>query len=314
MKLPFDTEILLRYVRNVSDSSEREMVTRWLEEDEENREFLKRFESFWNALGTEKSARTVDVDGAWAEVSGKLNGAKQRNLFPWRWAVAACVALVAGFGAYQYWERTSWTEYVATDMQKEIVLPDQSRVSLNYHSKIAYRGSDDKREVRVEGEAYFEVQRDTEKPFRITANEAKVEVLGTKFNVTAYSGDSLINVQVTEGLVGFAPEKGLYAKLPKGQEAVFNRNSNNLAVNESMDPNALSWMSKKLVFEDTPLPEVLRSVSLTYGIRLSADPSLYKRTLNARFDNKPKEEVLSVIAALLGANLEESPEGYRYVK
>lgn len=84
-----------------------------------------------------------------------------------------------------------------------ITLPDQTKVTLNRYSSLTYpdRFKEDRREVQLQGEAYFEVEKDARHPFVVKADPVEVEVLGTHFNVEAYPGDAEVKTTLLEGSV-----------------------------------------------------------------------------------------------------------------
>lgn len=172
-----------------------------------------------------------------------------------------------------------------------IRLPDNSTVVLKEGSKIRYasRFSQSKREVYLEGEAFFEVTKDTGRPFIVRTNELITKVLGTSFSVRAYKEDKEFNVTVNTGKVSvFAgsgvAEKSISSKnlervenggvlISPNQQVTFYRSATKLIKKKLAVPTALSMevAEVKLNFVDTPFSEVVAALSEAYDIKINYD-------------------------------------------
>src|SRR5690606_39189801 len=136
----------------------------------------------------------------------------------------------------------------------ELTLADGSIVWLNSNSKLYYPdefGSE--RKVYLEGEAYFEIKPDPNKPFRIITGKGVTEVLGTAFNLNS-TGDK-VTITVMEGMVAMYPEKQSEKKiiLEKGESGFFHQAENELSKILMDDPNFLAWKTGIVRFEDSSL-------------------------------------------------------------
>ena len=140
---------------------------------------------------------------------------KRLRLFRLAGVVAASVLLCfASWFIYDYWKPVAMQTVSAGAAISVITLPDQTKVTLNRYSSLTYpdRFKEDRREVQLQGEAYFEVEKDARHPFVVKADPVEVEVLGTHFNVEAYPGDAEVKTTLLEGSVGlrFLPEKARF--------------------------------------------------------------------------------------------------------
>ena len=150
--------------------------------------------------------------------------------------------------------------------QYTIVLPDGSKVWLNATSSlkfpVAFTGTT--RNVELVGEAYFEVAKDKNKPFKLTVNGATVEVLGTHFNVMAYSEETKIRTTLLEGSVRIS--KGDKSGLLKpGQQADIDR-QNNIRINEADVEQAMAWKNGYFKFNRDNIQTIMRQLSRWYDI------------------------------------------------
>ena len=127
---------------------------------------------------------------------------KRLRLFRLAGVVAASVLLCfASWFIYDYWKPVAMQTVSAGAAISVITLPDQTKVTLNRYSSLTYpdRFKEDRREVQLQGEAYFEVEKDARHPFVVKADPVEVEVLGTHFNVEAYPGDAEVKTTLLEG-------------------------------------------------------------------------------------------------------------------
>jgi Fe2+-dicitrate sensor, membrane component len=178
---------------------------------------------------------------------------------------AAVILLMVGVSTltYQYSQKhlqdnlNDLTINVPRGAQTDMLLPDGTKVILNGGSKLTYsaRFGLDKREVEFEGEAYFEVKHDENKPFVVKTKELLINVLGTKFNMKNYPTDEKASVSLFEGKVSLVNKlKGnVLLILAPNEKAVLNKKSKTLS-KEAMHSTAdKDWTDGMLRFDDVPL-------------------------------------------------------------
>lgn len=160
-----------------------------------------------------------------------------------------------------------------------LTLSDGTKVTLNSSTTLRYPVTfNGNRSVELSGEAYFDVTH-TGSPFVVKVDGREIEVLGTRFNISAYRSRNLVATLV-EGKV--AVKNGtMHRQLSPGQQATLNVNDNTLSVEEVDTDLYTSWTTGKYDFSDTPLRTILTQFELWYGVRIT-----YKdeRVKNLRFD------------------------------
>jgi ferric-dicitrate binding protein FerR (iron transport regulator) len=184
---------------------------------------------------------------------------------------------------------------------KEVALPDGSKVRMNANSAITYNTGFGKtnRNVTLIGEADFDVMSNKDLPFVIDAGASRIEVLGTKFDLSAYSHkDVLLNV--TEGRVAFAPkaqiDKG--AIVLKGQKAILTVENNQIDVSEINNSNFNGWWTRTLVYEKTKLTEVLTDLEKTYWVEFEYDKNVIGDCpLTSTFKDQSIDDIVEIILA-----------------
>jgi len=202
------------------------------------------------------------------------------------------------------------------EQHREITLRDGSIIRLNENSKIILPENflGEKREIRLKGEAYFEVAHNPEKPFIIHTSHSSIEVLGTAFNVREVAGQSNVQVAVVEGRVSFSATDGDHLDRPavilsKSQFGYLNVMDNTLKVEEVAIDNYLTWKSGRFVFEDLTLGQVCTQFNRLYNLAcIFESQELSKLKLTSNFSSESVDKTLSVIALSLHIEFKKEEE------
>jgi ferric-dicitrate binding protein FerR (iron transport regulator) len=193
--------------------------------------------------------------------------------------------------------------------QYHVVLPDGSKVWLNASSTLrfptAFEGKE--RRVQLTGEAYFEVAKNRNMPFIATTNNTEIEVLGTHFNVNAYSDEDAIRTTLLEGSVKVGNRQSAIANnqstakrnsviLKPGEQAVVTGNSP-LTIDHSPDiEEAIAWKNGMFQFNETGIPAIMRQVSRWYNVEIAYEGALPNRYFSGEI---PRNVSLSKMLQLL---------------
>ena len=178
-------------------------------------------------------------------------------------------------------------------------LEDGTRIWLNVNSRIQYpqHFKGDKRQVILEGEAFFKVAEDAQKPFIVKSGELTTKVLGTSFNISAYAGRNP-EVAVLTGKVSVgAGIRGETLALLPHQMVVYHKTTQKLEM-ESFENEDLytSWFTKDLKFDHEKLGTVIKILNKKYNTDIKvSNARLNHCLLKARFSNESLEKVLEVI-------------------
>ncbi|MEC5143636.1 FecR family protein [Chitinophaga sp. 212800010-3] len=152
--------------------------------------------------------------------------------------------------------------------QYQLTLPDGTRVWLNAASSlrfpVAFTGNN--RLVELTGEGYFEVASQPGKPFLVKSNGAEVAVLGTHFNIMAYTNEHAIEVTLLEGAVNVS-RSGAVKKLLPGQQASI-RQDNSITVANTTAQEAVAWKNGFFIFEHADITAVMRQVERWYDVEV----------------------------------------------
>ncbi len=187
----------------------------------------------------------------------------------------------------------------------EVQLSDGTTVNLNSGSSLKYpvnfiKGKN--RQVFLNGEAFFNVAKDTKHPFIVNANEIDVRVLGTKFNISSYPEDNNINTVLVEGSVstyktGEAYEPESATLLKPGYKAAWNKTNKTIQVTETDVETHLAWISGKLILYEVEFSAILKKLERQYNVEfINNNTALKNRFFTAKFDIEDIEQVMKSLS------------------
>ena len=214
--------------------------------------------------------------------------------------VSVAAAVILGVFLFTGIESRQWTQIAAASSQQTVVLPDGTDVTLAPGSSLSYKMKD-RREVRMEGKAFFDVARDEERPFEVDADGAFVKVLGTEFMVDETDGTS-VKVYVEDGKVLFARNvrsEGL--SLTKGMGAFLEDGAAMPVLEEKPDVNAIAWQRGYFIFDQTPLSEVLDCLSDYYHVSFAATD--LSKKLSGEFHTDDLDLIIELIESALDVTI-----------
>lgn len=218
-------------------------------------------------------------------------------------SIAAAIILILGF-SWTYWNNQHATDVITIQTlaeTKTISLPDGTKVILNHFSSLSYpeKFSKNIRSVELSGEGYFEVAKNPEKPFTVTTEEINVRVLGTHFNINAYSNNPDITTTLLEGKVEVTNKNNADKIILKPNEtAIYDKVTTTLIQQKDRNPqNEIAWCDGNILFDNMPLKEIARELSNRFGVDIQiADSNLQDFRLTARFTDK--EELIEILELL----------------
>jgi len=200
------------------------------------------------------------------------------NRRQWLGRIAAAVVLLVtcGFLFNTFINSTpDIKQLVTTDtMMENVILPDGSTVWVNKHSELSFPATFEgtERVVQLTGEAFFEVTENPNQPFIVELPNSEVKVLGTAFNISAYSEEATTVLEVEEGKVAFTvTETNEQAILTANDKVVLNNTDATLSDIQALDWKATAWKAKQLDFEERPISEVAEYLLANFEVELDFD-------------------------------------------
>ena len=256
-------ETLYRYFEGIASREEEEAVYRWLDVSPANEEELLREREFFDAMilvGNEEGHKLKQVHFFVREML----------------KVVAIVAITLACGGYYHLadkkELLSAMNTITVPMgqRMNLKLPDGTSVWLNACSEIVYPAifSGGKREIRLTGEAYFEVTRQEKNPFVVRTERCEIEVLGTKFNVEAYSGSDDFSVALMEGAVKVSDSDHLSSPVLLQPDQEIRLKDGQWKVSAVSDYDHFRWREGLVCFKDVAFYELMARFEKCYGIQI----------------------------------------------
>lgn len=307
-------DLIARELAEDLSAEELAALNSWVQASPENRKLYEESTKLWNMA--EDDVVFFDTEKALANVQEKnqRNDEQKNNNssgFSWKWiAAAASLILIVSLIFTLNNKDVQMVSYQTTDSAALFTLPDSSKVWLKENSSIEFLSDfADNRTITLKGKAYFEVESDPNRPFRVDGGKALVTVLGTGFLVE--SSDSVTLVQVDHGKVQVNDKKDGDKKvvLTKGEQVRVVKDSMNKTL--VVDKNYLSWQKQELSFDDRTLAEVLPELEQYFHVSIhSESEELLKCKFTANLQKPVLHETLTIITLSTGAEFREEKGEY----
>ncbi|MBN2414738.1 FecR domain-containing protein [bacterium] len=318
---------------------ERALLDVWMSGSEENAAYYSQIQSVWQAARPPEFVPEKSAEAAWLRMEAVLNRPRTSRKSGLQALLERMAAFFAAgmrpglrpvmigallvIVAVGSWRIVAFNAGPGSDsvistknrQKTEMTLVDGSVVTLNFGSTLKYADNfgRDSREVHLDGEAYFSIVHNG-LPFTVITRNARTTVLGTEFSVK--SRGSSTRVIVREGRVRLeaadtrtAAADNVILTADQMSEIV-----GAAAPEEPVQVDAeemLGWLDGRLVFLQTPLPEVLEDLEHAYDVRfVLADTTLENRTLTAVFEQTSFETVLSAICLTMGVQYDSHENVY----
>jgi transmembrane sensor len=299
-------DLLIKYLLGEVTAEERVQVEEWLAASEANRTYYTRLEQVWERSKALAYTREVDEEAAWQRFRSRIhNGQPKAAVKPlgsyrW-WRVAALFVLVIGAAilAYTWLNREAPVQQLslrAGDQPLSDTLSDGSVVVLNKHSFITYPSEfkDETRYITLQGEAFFTVTPDKEKPFVVQAGDITIKVVGTSFNLRSEGGETEVIVET--GVVQVS--RGNKAVELRPKEKVTVQSGDTTWVKETETEELYNYYrTREFVCDHTPLWKLVEVLNEAYNANIVIErPALRNLPLTTTFDNESLDHILEVIA------------------
>lgn len=305
-------QLAFDYFNGIITDEGETVLAQFVNTHDPDRLLMRRWEREW----TQTYVASADTDTAWQHLASAIGYQKPTARRRWRiprkaLLVAAAAAVLAfvfiigdWFGSHSSGEAyfCSTAPYGST---ATTLLPDGSRVTLNAGSTIKYsnRFDDSNRRVVLSGEAYFEVSRHNGAKFIVKTDGYDVEVKGTKFYVSAYSGDDYVSTTLVKGSVAVNYRDTCYMLHP-GERAVLNRATSELRCS-TVERMSNGWQKGFIDCDDIALADLRRIIERKYNVSISiANKDLAARRLYISLhNNETIDEVLDALRRSLGVRV-----------
>lgn len=293
-----------RYLSGESSPAEREAFEMEMESDPSLREHFLDYQIIWKNHPS-ATENFWDAEKAWARFETaqhhQTSNNRTRNL---NWAVAAAIVLALGAAVFLWIGKNADTYSYSIENKGSILLPDGSVVFLNKDAEIrVYSFNKKQRYVKLEGEAFFEIAPNPEKPFVVKAGQTITEVTGTAFNIKTWDDSTTIFVQSGKVIFRSSKTKEQALALNAGEAAIAQNDQLSRIINPS--PNVFSWHSRELRFrKNMHFEDIIRDIALYFDREISFENDQVRKcrmTIPLSFQEPSFDSILEAVVAPVSA-------------
>lgn len=320
-------ELIIKALQKTASAEEMQLLNSWLRKDKQHIALYCQMEEIWNS----KNRLTEEaIQAGWNKLHGDIKIRRQKEApifrsqtpirFLWlRYVAAILIGVLIGSAA--------WISFQSKEVQiqkellvqnrvynqngvQTIVLPDSSEVWLNENSTISYpeQFKEKERLVLLEGNAYFDIQKNTTQPFVVRIGKVDVKVTGTEFFIESATPNNT-SITLISGSVelNYENEKGenVSSSLIPGQQADISKLNGQVQITDIETDYYVAWKDGTYRFTDDPLDEIVRFLARHYDLDIRITPSLEKKRFTGRVSST---DTLSDVLKVIG---ESYPIQYR---
>ncbi|WP_163215233.1 FecR family protein [Bacteroides sp. 519] len=299
--IPWDN-ILSAFKGNIKPEKEQEL-SNWLQLPA-NKALYNELLELWETIRAEASSHNVDTafyeQQLWNRINARKKKADSRKRYMYI-GIAAAILLAFNVITLSVINKKSAgtpvafiQKYESMEGKSRLVLPDSTIVWLNKDAHLTFLSDYGvtHRNVSLQGEGYFEVYHNTEKPFIVQTDAVNVKVYGTKFNMKT-NNEAGISVSLLEGAVELIAGKESIKLLP-GQQGVYNTSGKSFIV-ENSDPHLESlWTKDQLKFSQQPITQICKYLSQWYNVDIELENNIKEKNYSCTFTvrNESLDEIL----------------------
>jgi len=302
-----DHEIMFRYITKKATAEEISSFEAWLNESGPNRKIFNDWKEFWETTGKSYSDFNPDTHKRWKELEAIIEKKPDFiRTFSRKWqriaaGIVLFILLAAGFAILS--DTVIHTEkYVSAGDTLGIRLKDGSKICLNANSALKIRSNlyRHERSVELTGEAYFDIKKDPERPFKVFTQQTVTEVLGTSFNIR--SREPVVYVTLVTGSVSLYREKNAEKRLilKPGEHGVFDIATDKFLKDTLSNFNNIAWKTGKLQFSESSMSELSATLSGYYKTQIIFPGSdEFNGSFSGIIDGISLDETISIIELTL---------------
>ena len=257
-------------------------LSEWVRLSKENENSLSEYKQIWKAVNEIFIAKSFNNDEAWKLVDSKVQrnnvrALRLKNMMYASIGMAASLILVLALAFYTGMFSVSENRIAFSTQngsRSQVMLPDGSQLKLNSGTELSYQFNKitKTREVIFTGEAFFEIAKN-KTPFILKTKEGmRLEVLGTKFSLSAYPEDRFVKTALVEGKIELGNELGDELLMEAGQTAQFNNQTKKLQYIHIDQDQMLGWLENKIILDETPLFKLKQKLERRYDVNIILSP------------------------------------------
>lgn len=287
-----EKEKLISFISSNQSIDHYPDVIEWINATEENKEEYIRFKNLWALTQQGNDMPEAKIMEALSNIR-KKNNRMDQSLWYFNFLKYAAIVIIALLGGY-FISTVDFNNGIAMNEvsvpkgnRTSVTLPDGTKVWLNNGTKLIYpvefKGKN--REVKLEGEGYFEVSHDKAHPFIVKIGDNRIKVLGTKFAVTAYPNDKFIRTDLISGQIQFdiqdrnQMDKFHSYLMKPSQSLVFDKSSGKISESKISDSFYNYWINGVYQFKDETFEELAKKIERIYNVDVTFEEESLKKRL-----------------------------------
>lgn len=308
-------ELLAKYFAGEALPDEAMWLDEWKNQSDANQQYFNRSQKLMLFSNQKQFAAHEMYERIIQQPQKEATIFKLTHYFtPFRIAASLILVSLIGLSALLLLKNKTAPDTIlaATETVHEQQLADGSTVALNKHSKLTVIGgfNGKQRKVKLEGEAFFEVKHDDQKPFVIDAGGISIKDIGTEFNVKANPESDSVTVFVTEGIVELTTTAEVKT-LHENEGIIYIKSTQTFVAITQTQTNIAAYKTKQFHFNNATLGEVVETLNSVYGpiIQLQS-AQLAACTITVDFQNEAPGTIVNIIAQTLGLEIEQQQGVY----
>ena len=281
--------IIQKYIQGKTSEEENKQLYQWVQQSPENKRRLFAEKDIWETYAFHANPKKYDEAYELEQLKKLIEPkrAQKSHYFTRIIQIAAMLLIAFGLGwASQFIsfkndrqtaEVTMQEIFVPKGQVNQVFLADGTRIWINSETRLITPSvfASKERVVKLSGEAYFEVAKDKNRPFKVDVNGQQIEVLGTSFNVRAYNNLTEIETTLESGQIKLHIGNQTTLLNP-GDQSVLNKDNNQMIVRK-VDPTTFSsWKNGRYEFQNKNLVEVFKVIERWYDVDIIADTTYFK--------------------------------------
>tara|TARA_R110000868_G_scaffold259361_5_gene517314 strand:- start:78564 stop:79553 length:990 start_codon:yes stop_codon:yes gene_type:complete len=304
-------ELTVREVSGSITQSESDELKTLISKSETNKQIYSDTLETWKKSGDYSVKLDINAEASWESFQQKTKQKSVPKLFTLHpiYKVAATIIIVVGLGlaVFNPWKTVKYSTELGETL--EVVLEDQSVITLNELSSLVVAKSFNEEDRKIEflGEAYFDIAENPDKPFIIHSKNSEIRVLGTTFNVDAKEETEVVEVDVTSGRVSFSEveNQSNLVILTKGMKGTFDLKDKGLISQNFENENFQAWRTNILEFDDLSMSHVIEDIQEYFGKEVSiANQEILRCNFTSSFSEPSINEVLDILSITLDLTFE----------
>lgn len=338
-------EIFVRYINDDLNDDEREEFEQWLNSNSENKKSFNDFKNFWIIFDKLPAADLPDTLTQWEAIQRKISKSSSisktnvsdkifnkskghygqySSVGQWIVKIAAVLIIASLVVLVDYKTPVNkpdsaqlvtpvekneiYTRKVAKGETATVRLADGSYVKINSDSQVKYPRffEGEERLVELKGEAFFIVESNKNKPFKVKIGDIITEVVGTEFNIKA-RGSCSYELVVVKGEVKVYKDASVSSNphsVKRGEMITYNMTRGFSKPRKAENDHLTAWLQNKISFRNTRLEEVLQEIERLYDVNIKLmDSDIKEKRLTGVFEKKSLKETLNAISISLDLNI-----------